>query len=129
MTNQILLVDDDVDLLDTFEECLTIRGYEIITAKNGEEAILQYKEKKPYITFMDIQMPKMDGYEVFSKIKEIDNDAKIIFVTGNGTSYKTQIARQNGLLRIIKKPADMREIVKVIEENKCQISFLKKTSK
>jgi CheY-like chemotaxis protein len=63
--NQVLLVDDDVDLLAPFEKSLSLRGYDIITTNNGNEAIEQYREKKPCITFMDIKMPEMNGYETF----------------------------------------------------------------
>lgn len=119
MSSQILLVDDDVDLLATFEESLSLRGYDIITAHNGNEAIEQFKEKNPCITFMDIRMPKMDGYETFSKIKEISNNAKIVFVTGHETVSKTQIARSNGLIGLIEKPTVTEKIVEFIKENNC----------
>jgi len=93
MSRPILLVDDDVDLLATFEEALSLRGYDVVTANNGKESIEKFKEKTPGITFMDILMPEMDGYETFSKIKGMFNDAKIVFVTGHETVIKTQIAR------------------------------------
>jgi len=85
MSSQILLVDDDVDLLATFEESLTLRGYDVVTANNGKDAIEKYKENNPCITFMDIRMPGMNGYETFLKIKEFSTDAKIVFVTGHET--------------------------------------------
>ena len=119
MSSQILLVDDDIDLLATFEESLSLRGYDIITAHNGNEAIEQFKEKNPCITFMDIRMPKMDGYETFSKIKEISNNAKIVFVTGHETVSKTQIARSNGLIGLIEKPTVAEKIVELIKANDC----------
>ncbi len=119
MGSQILLVDDDVDLLATFEESLSLRGYDIITANNGNEAIDLYKEKKPCITFMDIRMPKMDGYETFSKIKEISDNAKIVFVTGHETVSKTQIARTRGLIDLIEKPTVAEKIVELIKANDC----------
>ena len=119
MSSQILLVDDDVDLLATFEESLSLRGYDIITAHNGNEAIEQFKEKNPCITFMDIRMPKMDGYETFSKIKEISNNAKIVFVTGHETVSKTQIARGEGLIELIEKPTVAEKIVELIKANDC----------
>ena len=119
MSSQILLVDDDVDLLATFEESLSLRGYDIITAHNGNEAIEQFKEKNPCITFMDIRMPKMDGYETFSKIKKISNNAKIVFVTGHETVSKTQVARGEGLIGLIEKPTVAEKIVELIKANDC----------
>jgi len=119
MGSQILLVDDDDDLLDTFKESLTLRGYDIITAHDGKEAIVQHTEKNPCITFMDIKMPKMDGYETFSQIKKVSNDAKIVFVTGHETVEKTKIAIDNGLVGILEKPTVIEKIIELIKENDC----------
>ena len=70
MGNQILIVDDDVDLLETFKDSLTLRGYDVITAFDGQEAIKQYNENEPCITFMDIKMPVMDGYAATKEIRK-----------------------------------------------------------
>lgn len=119
MANPILLVDDDIDLLATFEESLSLRGYDIVTANNGKEAIEKYQENNPCITFMDIRMPEMDGYEVFSKIKEISSDAKIVFVTGHETIAKTQLARNQGLICVLDKPVNAEKIIDLIKANDC----------
>ena len=119
MANPILLVDDDVDLLATFEDSLTLRGYDTVTANNGNDAIEKYKEKNPCITFMDIRMPGMDGYETFSKIKKIDADAKIVFITGHETTTKTGIARKQGLIDVLEKPTDAEKIIDLIKANGC----------
>jgi len=119
MENQILLVDDDVDLLDAFKESLEIQGYSIITATNGINAVESYKQKIPCITFMDIKMPKMDGYDAFSKIRELDPNAKVVFITGNANTEKTKIAKNNGLIEILYKPVTSENIVKLIRENNC----------
>lgn len=119
MANPVLLVDDDIDLLATFEESLSLRGYDIVTANNGKEAIEKYKENNPCITFMDIRMPEMDGYEVFSKIKEISADAKIVFVTGHETISKTQLARNQGLIGVLDKPVNAEKIIDLIKTNDC----------
>ena len=117
MASPILLVDDDIDLLATFEESLSLRGYDIVTANNAKDAIEKYKENNPCITFMDIRMPGMDGYETFSKIKEISGDAKIVFVTGHETTTKTEIARKQGLIGILEKPTDAEKIIELIKAN------------
>jgi len=119
MSRPILLVDDDLDLLATFEESLSLRGYDVVTANNGKEAIEKFKEKIPCITFMDIRMPEMDGYETFSKIKGMFNDAKIVFVTGHETVIKTQIARNHGLIDVLEKPTDAEKIIELIKVNGC----------
>lgn len=119
MSNQILLVDDDDDLLDVFKESLSLHGYDIITAINGLDAVEMYNRHRPCITFMDIKMPKMDGYEAFSKIKEAHKDAKVVFITGHQDILKSKIAIQDGLLKILNKPVSNKDVIPIIKENNC----------
>ena len=119
MGQKILIVDDDVDLLETFKDSLTLRGYDVITAFDGQEAIKQYNENEPCITFMDIKMPVMDGYEAFSKIKNNDANAKVVFVTGHETMEKSFEALQHGLKGVLHKPVQPKIMVDMIKENNC----------
>jgi len=119
MGNQILLVDDDVELLDAFKDSLEIRGYDVITAINGMDAFEMFQKNQPCITFMDIKMPKMDGYTSFSKIKGMYNDAKVVFVSGQQNIEKSEIAKNNGIIEIFEKPVSSEKIVKTIQENGC----------
>ncbi len=79
MNEQILLVDDDLDLLEIFEMSLETLGYKILTASDGESGVEMYKKHKPCMVFLDIKMPKMDGYELFSTIHKLDPQSKIVF--------------------------------------------------
>ena len=63
------------------EKFLTQKGYEVITALSGEEAVRKVKEEKPHIVLMDIRMSKMDGIEALKKIREIDHKAGIVMIT------------------------------------------------
>jgi len=62
-------------------------------------------------------MPGMDGYETFSKIKELSADAKIVFVIGHETVIKTEIARKQGLIGVLEKPTDAEKIIELIKAN------------
>ena len=75
---RILLVDDDTQFLEATEYMLKYENYEVVTAKNGEEAIKKYKESSPDIVLMDLKMPVMNGYDAFFKIKKDNPDAKIV---------------------------------------------------
>ena len=94
MSNQILLVDDDVDLLAAFAESLTLSGHIVITSCSAKEEIELYRKHCPCIVFSDIKMPGMDGYELFSKIHEIDPLAKMILVTGHEDRKKSILAKK-----------------------------------
>jgi len=119
MSDQILLVDDDLALLDSFEESLEIRGYHTLTATNGLGAIDAYKKVCPCIVFMDIKMPEMDGYEAFLEIKKHDDKAKVVFVTGYNDQEKSKEALKNGLIDVLNKPVSSQQILDLIKENGC----------
>ena len=70
MGNQILLVDDDVDLLETFKESLSLRGYDIITAHNGHEAVEQYKKKVHVLHLWILKCPLWMDMRHFQKLQK-----------------------------------------------------------
>jgi two-component system chemotaxis response regulator CheY len=101
----ILLVDDDVDLLENTAFMIKGMGHDVFTARDGEEGVSKYTDVKPDLTFMDIRMPKMDGYDSFFKIKQIDPKAKVILITAyNQDEKKYMKAKSMALLDSISKP-------------------------
>jgi len=112
---KVLLVDDDVDVLEPNQFLLIDEGYDVITAKNGAEAIDAYIENKPDIVLMDIKMPVLDGYEAFYKIMKIDKNAKIVFTSAYAIdNEKYQKAKQLGICDLLAKPFDIDSLVKSI---------------
>jgi len=113
----VLLVDDDVDIIEPVQYLLIEEGHEVLTASNGLEAITEYKESKPAITFMDIKMPVLNGYEAFKKIKELDKDAKIVFTSGYAIDdEKFQTAKKSGLCDLLPKPFEIDSMIKMIKK-------------
>lgn len=76
-TKTILLVDDDLTLLEMYEERLKAEGYEIVQATNGEEALKKIREIKPALVILDIMMPKINGFDVLKNIRA-DKELKIL---------------------------------------------------
>jgi two-component system, chemotaxis family, chemotaxis protein CheY len=105
MTKTILVTEDDVDLLNLYKEILQMNGYNVQTAINGEEAVSKYRQTHPDLVVMDGNMPKLDGYEAFSQIIEMDKNAKVVIVTGY-SEYETKNKRalEQGLVSVISKP-------------------------
>ena len=68
----VLVADDDDDILLLVTTRLRRDGFEVISARNGEEALALAKERKPDIAVLDIGMPKLDGLEVLEKIRADD---------------------------------------------------------
>lgn len=93
ITQRILLVDDEPDILEFVSYNLTKEGYQVSTASNGKEAIKKALEIKPHLIILDVMMPEMDGIETCTHIREIDelNNTIIAFLTARGEDY-SQIA-------------------------------------
>ena len=80
---KILIVDDEKDALSILEKELAARGYSVITADNGNNALDLAKSEHPDLAILDIWMPDMDGSEVAARLKEdfITKDIPVIFLT------------------------------------------------
>ncbi len=84
MNNTILVIDDERPTLKMFGLFLSVYGYDMLTAENGEEGIEIFRAEKPPIVLTDIKMPGMDGIEVLRRIKKIDPSTEVIVITGHG---------------------------------------------
>ncbi|HDD35375.1 MAG TPA: PAS domain-containing sensor histidine kinase, partial [Candidatus Desulfofervidus auxilii] len=113
----ILLVDDEEDVLSVGEEMLKLLGYNVFTAKTGEEAIKIYKENKDKIdlVILDMIMPSMSGKEVFKKLKEIDKKVKVIFSSGYSFEHEVDKVLKE-CEGFIQKPFGLKEISQKVEE-------------
>ncbi len=70
MPAKILVVDDDPDILDALTMILESKGYAVITAQNGIEALANLKADKPDLMILDLLMPKMDGFAVCKELQD-----------------------------------------------------------
>ncbi len=115
MAETVLLVDDDKDLVEVTYTMLSYVGIKVSTAFDGKDAIEVYKTQKPGLVFMDIMMPRMDGYDAFFKIKHHDPGAKVILLTGyTEDSQRLKDAKAAGLLDVVHKPLtldDYRDLI------------------
>ncbi|MFB5646902.1 MAG: response regulator [Candidatus Nitrosomaritimum yanchengensis] len=115
--NTILIVDDDLPLLENTAYMVETLGYEVVTARDGFEAIEVFKSVNPALTFMDVKMPKMDGFDAFFKIKELNKDAKIVLITAYHVDEKKYLKAQSmSLLETIEKPYDIETLESVIKK-------------
>lgn len=119
MEKNILLVDDDIDLLEVFQVGLEIAGHSVIVATTGKKGLELYEKHKPCIIFSDVRMPEMDGYELFSSIRKVDSNAKVILVTGHEDKEKSQIALKNGLIDVLTKPVSMSLLNDILKKHTC----------
>ncbi len=79
---KILVVEDEFGLHEIFQEIFRMEGYDVRIATNGLKGYEIYLKFKPDLVFTDIIMPEMDGLELVSKIREIDPQIKVIYMSG-----------------------------------------------
>jgi len=84
MEKQVLLVDDEPGILKVLGISLADRGYRVLTAESGEEALRLFHEARPEVILTDIKMPGMDGIELLKIIKEENPNTEVIMITGHG---------------------------------------------
>jgi OmpR family response regulator RpaB len=80
---KILVVDDEASIRRILETRLSMIGYNVITAADGEEALLVFKKELPNLVILDVMMPKLDGYGVCQEIRK-ESDVPIIMLTALG---------------------------------------------
>jgi len=114
---KILIVDDDVDIVNLFEQFLKFKGHDIVAkAFNGEEALEIYKnfENAPNIIIMDHRMPLKNGLETTKDILAINPDCKIIFVSADHSVREK--ALEMGVIDFLEKPIDFSTLFNIIEK-------------
>lgn len=105
-----LVVDDELECIETMKSYLTKKGYNVDTALNGEEAILKIKSSKPDIVFLDIRLPGMDGIIVLKAIKDIDKSIIVIMTSAIEDDKVIKEAIQLGANGYLVKPFDMSKL-------------------
>ena len=113
----LLYVEDDLETIDNIKFFLKRYFSEIYIALDGEEALKIFNEKNPDIIILDINIPKISGLKVASKIREKDNNTSIIFLTAYSDREKLFEAINLQVFSYIVKPLKIELLIKTI--NKC----------
>ncbi len=116
MTKKLLIVDDEPHirlLLEQTLEDLEDQGVELLTADNGEDALEIITTEKPNLVFLDVMMPKMNGFDVCHKVKnELKmSDVYIIMLTAKGQEFDRQKGNDVGADIYMTKPFDPDEVL------------------
>ncbi len=115
----ILIADDSIlarkqlkDVIIAFDSTLTI-----VEAKDGQEAVDQYKNANPDLVFLDIVMPIKDGITSVEEIIEFDEDADIVIVSSVGTQTQLKQAIQAGARDFIQKPFSDAQVQNILKSH------------
>ncbi len=113
---EILIVDDDTQLRQSFAKLLAEEGYRIRSAPTGESGIEAVREKLPDLVIMDVRMPGMSGIEAFKEIREIDSKLPVIIMTAFGTTDTAIEATKQGAFDYVLKPFDIPQMLQLIDQ-------------
>ena len=97
----ILIVDDNTEFRENVRDIVELRGFGVVTAADGIEAVKKTKETRPDLIIMDIRMPKMDGVAAFRQIKEISPETPVILVTAYAGDNVIEGALREGVFGLL----------------------------
>lgn len=106
----ILLVDDEDYVREMLGNFIERRGFRILRAQNGREAIDLFQAHSPDCVFLDVKLPDSNGDEVFAKIKALNPLAKVYFLTGIDDSAFKEKVQTSGALGYLIKPIVLNDV-------------------
>jgi len=114
----VMVVDDSITIRKVTERMLTRHDMKVVTAKDGVDAVSQLQEIKPDVMLLDIEMPRMDGYEVATHVRNDPRlvDLPIIMITSRSGSKHKDKAMEIGVNKYMGKPFQEDELLKNIHE-------------
>ena len=115
----VLVVDDIPDILKLLDATLQFKGYRVVTARDGQEAMEAIQHEQPALIIADILMPRMDGFSLLHRIR-LDPETRAIPVVFLSATYVAEedkdFARALGVTRFIEKPVDWDKFLPIISD-------------
>jgi DNA-binding response OmpR family regulator len=114
-----LVVDDEVDITLSLRLFLEENGFEVYTSNKPSSVLSDFRAGLYDLIILDIKMPELNGFELYEKIKKVDNNVHVLFLTAvsdfsNYTQQSNKISSAFGKKSIIQKPVDNMELLKRI---------------
>ena len=111
---KILLVDDDADVLSTFKMILELNGFEVDEHADPFSALSSFKPNEFGLLILDIRMPNMSGFELYKKLKSIDGNVEVCFITAfedYHEEFKESFPMLDEAKHFIRKPKAIEDLV------------------
>lgn len=113
---KVLVADDEADFRELMSFWLKTKGYSVITAENGEQALTQAAGQKPDIIFLDLNMPVMDGAQTLKRLRETDPDVPVIVISAFVDDRKaSEVVRKYNISGVFVKGKDFQEGLTLLE--------------
>ncbi len=108
---KVLLVEDETSLAMILSDTLEAQGFEMRTARDGEEGLRMFDEQKPDVLVADVMMPKMDGFEMVRRIRKTDSRTPVLFLTARSAVNDVVEGFELGGNDYLKKPFAIQELI------------------
>ncbi|MEL6264015.1 MAG: response regulator, partial [Cyanobacteria bacterium J06626_6] len=114
---RLLLIDDDPNLILLVKDYLEFRGYEVVTAENGREALDILEQEIPDMIICDVMMPEMDGYTFVEQVRQTERTSwiPVLFLSAKGQSADRVKGLNKGADVYMVKPFEPEELVAQVE--------------
>ena len=113
---KMMLVDDEERFLSTTQKLLSRKGYDVLTASSGGEALEILRAHNIHVVILDVKMPGMDGIETLKAIKRNYPLVEVIMLTGHGTVDSAVEGLKSGATDYLTKPTDVQDLIEKAEE-------------
>lgn len=114
---KILLIEDDHDFRQLVEFDLKKRGYQVVTASDGDEGLQKIQSEKPALVLVDIKMPKVDGYTFVRRVKREEETKDLPVIVLTSFEPMKDMFQMEGIGDYFVKSANMEGLFKTIERN------------
>src|SRR3989339_972122 len=104
---KILVIDDEPGICNLLSYELSLQGYSVVTAMDGDKALELIRKEKFQLIITDIKMPNLDGMQVLYEVKRLDPSIEVIVITGFGTIMTAVDAMKHGAYDFIQKPINL----------------------
>ncbi|MFN5620029.1 MAG: sigma-54-dependent transcriptional regulator, partial [Flavobacteriales bacterium] len=125
--SKILIIDDEQAIRHALREILEYESFNVTEAEDGPGALKLIEKEAFDVIFCDIKMPRMDGMEVLSKLKEKGLETPVIMITGHGNVETAVEALKKGAYDFIQKPLDLNRILVSVRNASNQQALQKET--
>ena len=116
MSEKVLLVDDEEDLLEAVAERMRLLGIDVSTSSTPHNALKKVKKENYDAIILDLTMPGMGGFSTLKAIKKLNPYLQVIILTANATTSMSKEAKKLGAMDLMEKPADLNKLLKKVRK-------------
>ena len=120
-SNKILVVDDEQDIVFTLKTILTEAGFSVDAFTNPSVAFKMFRPEKYELIILDIRMPGLNGFELYTKLLELDGSIKVLFLTAVNefsmyAKFRSNVSPLLGKRYYLQKPVDLTKLLQRVDD-------------